>query len=114
MIPRSPSGSETQRGDDYLAARPGVVASNFKPIGKNTLKAKADLDVLQWRLKIRGVMWHVKGDSEWIAFPSREWVDKDGNRQFAVLLEFSDKDVERRFKAAGLAAMRKLAARNEA
>ena len=101
--------TEAERGSAYLAPRPGVVASNCRLINKNTLKATADIEVPKWTVKIRGVMWHVKGDSEWIALPSREWLDRDGNRQFAVLIEFTDKDVERRFKDAALAAIKLIA-----
>jgi hypothetical protein len=88
-----------------------IIASNLKLIGKNTLKATADIEVPQWRLKIRGCMWHLKNGAEWIAFPSREWVDQNNKRQFAVLLEFTDKEVERRFKGAALDAVHELAAR---
>ena len=118
MNPRPPSPAELRRGEraawgarpaaEPPRSTPGVIASNFKPIDKNTLKATADVAVPHWRMKIRGVMWHSKGDSEWIAFPSREWIDKDGKRQFATLLEFTDKHVETRFKVAVLAAMREL------
>jgi len=92
---------------------PSIIASHFKPIGKNTVRATADLDIPKWRLRIRGVMWHQKNGKDWIAFPSREWFDKNGERQFSVLLEFTDKDTEHRFKDATLAAMRALAGRQD-
>jgi hypothetical protein len=90
---------------------PPIIASNLKWIRKNTLRATADVEVPKWRLKIRGVMWHAKNGKDWLFFPSREWVDRDGARQYAVLLEFTDKDVERRFQEAALAAVRDLADR---
>jgi hypothetical protein len=88
-----------------------IIASNLKWIRKNTLQATAAVEVTKWRLKIRGVMWHAKNGKDWLFFPSREWVDRDGQRQFAVLLEFTDKNVERRFQQAALAAVRELANR---
>jgi hypothetical protein len=93
------------------APSPAIIASNLKWVRKNTLQATADIEVPKWRLKIRGVMWHVKNGKDWFSFPSREWADRDGQRQFAALLEFTDKDVERRFKDAALAAIRAVAAR---
>ena len=55
--------------------------------------------------------WHQKNRKDWIALPSREWLDNNGERQFSVLLEFTDKDTERRFKDVTLAAIRALAGR---
>jgi hypothetical protein len=90
-----------------------IITSNLELIGKNTLEATADIEVPQWRLKIRGCMWHLKSGAEWIAYPYREGVDQNNKRQFAVLLEFTDKEVERRFKGAALDAVHELAARRE-
>jgi hypothetical protein len=56
-------------------------------------------------------MWHSKNGKDWLSFPSREWVDRDGARQCAVLIEFTDKDVRCRFQEAVLAAVRELADR---
>jgi hypothetical protein len=91
------------------SARP-IIASNFRWIRKGTLQATADLEIRKWRLKIHGGKWHAKDGRDWFTFPSREWVDRDGARQFAVLLEFTDKDVKRRFKEKALAAIRELGA----
>jgi hypothetical protein len=105
-------GVRAARGEPPAAAAPpSITASNFKPVGKNSLRATADVVIPKWRLRIRGVMWHQKNGKDWIAFPSREWLDKNGERQFSVLLEFTDKNTERRFKDSTLAAMRALAGR---
>ena len=87
-----------------------IIASSLRWIRKGTLQAAADIEICRWRLKIRGGMWHSRGANHWFAFPGREWVDRDGTRQFAPLLEFTDRCVELRFKAAALAAIRRLAA----
>ena len=90
---------------------PPIIASNLRWIRKSTRQATADVEIPKWRLKIRGGMWHAKAGKDWFSFPSREWVDRDGARQFAVLLEFTDKDVGRWFKEAALAVVRELADR---
>jgi hypothetical protein len=82
-----------------------IIASSLRWIRKGTLQAAADIEICRWRLKIRGGMWHSRGANHWFAFPGREWVDRDGTRQFAPLLEFTDRCVELRFKAAALAAI---------
>jgi hypothetical protein len=49
--------------------------------------------------------------TDWLFFPSREWVNRDGARQFAVPFEFTNKDVHRRFQEAALADVGELADR---
>jgi hypothetical protein len=92
------SSAEIERGNDFLRPRPAtaVIASNYRTIGKNTLRATADLEIPKSRVKLHGYMWHEKAGAEWISLPSREWVAKDGKRHFAVLINFTDEDVERR------------------
>ena len=93
-------------------ASPPIVVSNLKWNPKNTLPATADVEVPKWRRKIRIVMWHANNGKDWLFFPSREWVDRNGQRQFAVLLdEFTDKDIERWSQQAALVAVRDLADR---
>jgi hypothetical protein len=110
---RRAEGLWGQRPNDKpvtASASPPVVASNLKMIGKGTLVATADITIPKWgNFTIRGGMLHRKGDSEWFAFPSREWIDRNGQRQFADLLQFGDRPIGERFKAAALAAMRELA-----
>ncbi len=87
-----------------------IIASNFRWAQKGTLQATAAIEISKWRLKIHSVIWHARNGKDWVTLPLREWADRDGARQFPVLLEFTDKDVERRFKEEGLAAIRELAA----
>ena len=87
---------------------PGIVASNLRRIDKNTLRASVDLDVPAWHPRLKGCLWHVPGDNEWINFPSREWL-KDGERQFADLIEITDRSVRDRFQRAALDAVHGIA-----
>ena len=96
-----------------LAPIPGVVATSFRRIDKNTLIGIVDLEIPAWKLKFKGCFWHQKGSREWIAFPSREWL-KDGERHFPDLIEFTDSTVRTRFQSATLAATRRLLDRGEA
>jgi hypothetical protein len=87
---------------------PGVIASNLKRIGKNTLVGTVDIEAPAWRIRFKGCLWHQKGDKQWLAFPGREWV-KDGQRQFADLVEITDPSVRDRFQRAALDAVNQLA-----
>jgi hypothetical protein len=71
----------------------GVRASNLRRLDKNTLRGTVDIEVPSWRLKFKGCLWHQKGEAEWLAFPAREWVNKAGDRQFADLVEITDRAV---------------------
>jgi hypothetical protein len=86
-----------------------VVATNYRPIGKNTLVASVDLTVPRWRLTFRGCLLHRKGTKEWIAFGAREWVDRSGNKQYADLIQFTDRATFDRFQIAALAAVNAVA-----
>jgi hypothetical protein len=86
-----------------------VVASNYKPIGKNTLIASVDLTIPRWHLTFRGCLFHRKNGREWAAFPAREWIDQPGAKQYADLIKFTDRATAERFQAAALAAIHAVA-----
>lgn len=92
-----------------MPADPAIIASNFRWIRKNTLLATVDLEIPAWRLEFRGCLWHQKGESEWLAFPGREWIDSSGARQFSDIIRFSDRAVRDRFQTAALAAVHAIA-----
>jgi hypothetical protein len=87
----------------------GVVASNLRHIGKNTLVGSVDLEVPAWRIRFKGCLWHRKGEREWVNFPGREWHDGGGERRFADLIELTDRSVHQRFQAAAIAAIHAIA-----
>jgi len=90
------------------AALPPIEARNFRRIGRGTLVGSADLYVRKWRFWFYGALWHRKGDREWISFPAREWVDRDGERNFFALGKFETHGDAVRFSAAAIAAIKQL------
>jgi len=107
----SPPATERQAADahGFDGTRPAIVASNFRRIDKNTLVGSADLTVPRWNMRFRGCLWHKRGAKEWVAFAVREWLDRDGSKQYAVLVEFTDRDTHDRFQQAALAAIHRVA-----
>jgi hypothetical protein len=75
----------------------GFVARNLRLINKSTLIGTVDLGVPAWRVKFKGCLWHRKDGKEWLNFPSGEWI-KNGQRNFADLVEFTDRNVRDRFQ----------------
>jgi hypothetical protein len=94
---------------DRLPEAPSIVAANLKLTDKNTLKGVVDIAVPRWHLMLRGCLWHRKNDREWINFPLREWTDRSGTNQYAILIEFTDRETSSRFQTAALAAVHQLA-----
>jgi hypothetical protein len=43
-------------------------------------------------------MLHEKGDSRWIQFPAREYIDSEGEKQFARFIEFTNRAIANRFR----------------
>jgi hypothetical protein len=90
-------------------ALPPIVASNWKPINKNTLVGSADIYVTRWRFRFYGVLWHRKGDQEWISLPAKEWTGADGKRVFTALGKFENHGDQRRFSEAAIVAIKQIA-----
>jgi hypothetical protein len=107
-LPIAPDTVTAAVWGDKPPATPGITASNLKPISKGTLKGTVDIGVPKWRIVIRGCCWHEKNGKQWVSFPAREWIGPDGRKNFANIIEFSDRDIRDRFQAAALAAVQQL------
>ena len=83
-----------------------ISVSGWKPHPKNSLRGFFTA-TLPSGLIFHDLMLHQKGASRWIAFPSREWKDAEGNRQYARFVEFASRRVADRFRDAVLAALDK-------
>jgi hypothetical protein len=116
MTTRRPSQAELRRAERAIwgpppgpAERP-LLGLNYQRIGRGTLVATCSIVIPRWgHLTIDGLQWHRKHDSEWIAFPSREWADQAGARRFAPFIKFADKNAARKFQAVVLALFHYLA-----
>lgn len=83
---------------------PTLKVENYKVINKNTLMGAFDL-YLPSGIVIYGVMYHLKGDSAWCAFPGRPY-QKDGQTTYAKLIEIPDRERRDRFNAQVIAVLR--------
>lgn len=62
-----------------------------KRMDKNTLRGLFSLMV--GPLKIEGFTFHLKGNTSWIGFPSKEYIDKEtGEKKFWPVVRIEDKD----------------------
>jgi hypothetical protein len=67
---------------------------DFKPIGKNTLEAKFNLEASP--MIIKGFTYHKKGDSRWINPPATAYTDGKGDTKYNPVCWFPEKQ---RFEA---------------
>lgn len=96
------------------AYAPPIIASNWRPIRRNSLIGSADLYVRKWRFTFYGALWHRKGEREWISLPAREWTGTDGKRVFSALGKFSRHGDARRFSEPAIEAIKRIAGEDAA
>ena len=51
------------------------------------------------------MLWHRKGDQEWVSLPARQWIGTDGKPVFTALGKFSSHGDARRFSEAAIEAI---------
>jgi hypothetical protein len=74
-----------------------IVIADWRPHSKNTLRGFFTA-VLPSGLVLHDLMLHERNGARWVGFPSREWKDAEGNRQFACLIDFSSRATANRFR----------------
>ena len=74
-----------------------ITISNFRPLDKNTLRGAFDA-TLPSGMILRGISLHERNRARWIGLPSREYIDKSGQRQFALIIEFVNRGTANRFR----------------
>lgn len=94
-----------------------VIASNFRPMARNTLKGFIDIALPDVGLVIRETAWHEKEGQEWVSPPGRPMVDKEGlarrdqesgKVKYVPVVEFTTKEARNAFSAAAVKAAYKL------
>lgn len=78
--------------------------SDWRPIGRKTLVGAFTVH-LPSGLIIHDVMLHQKETGRWIQFPSREWTNQQGERQFMRFIEFDSRERSDAFRDLTLSAL---------
>lgn len=102
--PRGNSGRLENPLGNFMSTIPQetVECLEFRPYSKNTLQGFATLRLPAVGLTIKECTLHAKSGARWIGFPGRPWTDKDGNVQYANLIEFATKEQADRFRDAAV------------
>jgi DNA-binding cell septation regulator SpoVG len=85
------------------ASSGGFAVRQFRPFEKNTLLGFLELE-LPSGLIIHDITLHEKGDSRWVSMPAKQY-EKNGEKTWIPLVEFTSKETRERFQAAALAAL---------
>tara|TARA_R110000868_G_scaffold61144_1_gene185937 strand:- start:163 stop:480 length:318 start_codon:yes stop_codon:yes gene_type:complete len=80
----------------------------FTPHRKGALLGFADVYVPKMQLEICGMSVAEKGGKRWVNMPSREYTDDKGEKKYAPIMKFRDKDLNTRFCAICLEAIEKV------
>jgi hypothetical protein len=81
-----------------------IQISDWKPHNKGTLVGFFSA-TLPSGLVLHGLMLHRQGEARWIGYPAREYVDQFGTKQYARIIEFTDRATADRFRDAVLDAL---------
>jgi hypothetical protein len=94
-----------------------IVASDWRPMERNTLQGFMTLTLSPSGLVLRECSLHVKGEKRWVGLPSKPQLDAEGkhridqatgNKLYTPITEFTGTEARRKFQAAALAAVDKL------
>ena len=75
-----------------MSAEQPIECKKFKPINSGTLQGFATLYIKKWGINIHNVAYHIKGAQEWINFPSKEFLNKEGEKQYLSYINFENKE----------------------
>lgn len=89
----------------HLPQGQAVVCVALRIIEKGSLRGFCDLEIPAWHLVLRNCTWMRGEHGDWIGLPTSSFTKRDGARAYNKLVEFSDKDVARRFGERALAAV---------
>ena len=106
--PRQPPDplENTKPADGADGGHRVIAISGWKPHAKGSLKGFFTAS-LPSGLVLHSLMLHEKGEARWVGFPSREWTNDQGEKQYARFIEFRDRRTADRFRDALLDALDK-------
>ncbi len=81
----------------------GMLISDVRPLDRNTLKASFTV-TLPSGMVVHECTLHIKGDSRWVGLPARSY-ERNGERKWVPIIEFTDRATADRFRDAVLAAI---------
>ncbi len=88
--------SKAKAGEERAGNR-DIQICDWKPHQKHTLQ-RFFTATLPSGMVIHNLTLHEKGEARWIGLPSREWSNDAGEKQYAKLIEFTDRHIANRFR----------------
>lgn len=94
-----------------------LIASNYRPVQKNTLKGFVDITFPETGIIVKECSWHEGNGREWVSFPGKPQLNRDGTHRkdestgkplYTNVIEFADKTKRDGFNSAAIKAIYKL------
>ncbi len=71
---------------------------NIQAVNKGSLLARCDVHIIPWKMTLHDVTVFEKGANRWIGMPSKEFVDKAGEKKYVELITWDNDSVKNRFR----------------
>ena len=90
-----------------------IECTKFKSHESGCLQGFADFYVEKWGLEINGCSLYMKDGKRWINFPSKEFTNQEGEKAYAPLVKFRERDQMDKFSDSAKVAIDKYCKENE-
>ena len=97
---------ENMKPAEGIGGHREIIIRDWKPHEKGSLKGFFSAS-LPSGLILNSLMLHQRNGARWVAFPAREWVNAQGEKQYAQFVEFADRRTADKFRDALLDALDK-------
>lgn len=69
-----------------------IECTKFKTFQKGSFQGFADLLVPSWGIEIKGCSLYMKEGRRWVSMPSKEFTNAEGEKKYAPIVKFHDKN----------------------
>ena len=83
--------------DDMAGRHRTIQITSWRPHEKKTLKGFCSA-TLPSGMVIHDLTVHERGGDKWVSYPSREWVDQKGEKQFSPIIGFTNRSAADHFR----------------
>lgn len=90
-----------------------IECTYYKSFVKGVTQGFANIFIKEWGLEINNISLCMKNGERWINFPSKDYMNAEGEKKYFSLVRFPEKEMHDRFKDAVLKAIDKYCMENQ-
>lgn len=84
-----------------------ILIENWKSDERNTRQGYVSITLPDYGLTIRDCVLHLSHGKHWLAFPAREYTNREGEKKWWAHISFADRSQGDAFQQAAIAALRR-------